>query len=322
VVMFPWALALSFLEYAESKEYLRREREGKNENQEVDLARNNTLKLRRQYSRMGFQAVDNTPDWVDKWWMSMKKYKTMKPDDIEREWLSKEEALGLDIPMPARKHVCSTHDTALKELFQSLKPDPYADQIADRVDGLRREMEGLRDMVQNLTRTMVAEYTGTQLSNNEVASVSAPIDELISMTGGVASSRGSKLTGEKKAEIQQLVDQGADLRGINALHLAASMYKTNDLFDLLIDTHEMNMEQFDDIGRRPLHVAACCSNIDAVRILLAKGAEKNGKNAEGQTALEEMNGSQGRMDDFTRAMLGGAMGGGEAFYKIRALLLG
>ena len=120
----------------------------------------------------------------------------------------------------------------------------------------------------------------------------------------------SKLTDEKKMEIKRLVDAGASLSGITALHLAAAMYKEGDLFHLLIDEYSMDVEAYDDVGRKPIHVAACMKNLNAVRVLIAKGADKKSKNKEGDTALEEMN-----KDEMLR------FAGGEDAVQIRRLLL-
>lgn len=100
----------------------------------------------------------------------------------------------------------------------------------------------------------------------------------------------SKLTDEKKAEIQRLVDAGASLARVDALHIAASHYKQQDLFDLLIDAYGVGIEDPDhtSLSSPPLHVAACVGNCEAVEILLAKGADKKSRNGKGRTASQEV----------------------------------
>ena len=128
------------------------------------------------------------------------------------------------------------------------------------------------------------------------------------------------MTTEKKATIRRLVDEGADLRGIDALHLVSASYKERDLFDLLIDEYGMSVEAFDKIGRRPIHVAACCKNPDAVRILISKGADKNALNKEGQTALEDAGQEQRSANDFARIF--GGSSHDAALNQVRNILRG
>ena len=73
---------------------------------------------------------------------------------------------------------------------------------------------------------------------------------------------------EKKAEIQRLVYAGASLARVDALHIAASHYKQQDLFDLLIDAYGLGIEDPDhtSLSSPPLHVAACVGNCEAVEI--------------------------------------------------------
>ncbi len=40
-----------------------------------------TIKLHRQFSRMGFRATSNRGDCTKTWWLSMEKYKTLSSDD-------------------------------------------------------------------------------------------------------------------------------------------------------------------------------------------------------------------------------------------------
>ena len=318
VVMCPWAVdKTGILRFVENEGMAERRNEGLGESEKVDVSRRNTVKLRRQYSRMGFRAVADSPDWADKWWMSMEKYKTMTPSSVKGAWLSKEDASQLDIPMPAKKHVDSDKDKELKRLLESLKPnesDPYAAQLGE----MQRQL-GLLQQIRDIQRS-VSEVARSG-SDTIIPSAAQNINALLSRWSDDSGGR-SKLTSEKKSEIRRLVDVGADLNGINALHVAASYYKESDLFDLLIDEYGMSVEQFDSIGRRPLHVAACCTNADAVRILVSKGADKHGRNKEGQTALQEVDQMQRSMDDFARSMMGGIGSNDAGVVTIRNLLRG
>ena len=46
---------------------------------------------------------------------------------------------------------------------------------------------------------------------------------------------------------------------------------------------------------KPLHVAACLGNCEAIEILLAKGADKKSRNQKGRTALQEVKHSNRQM---------------------------
>ena len=89
VVMCPWAVDNSqFLHFVENMNMAKRQKEGLDESGKVDVTRRNTVKVRRQYSRMGFGAVADSHDWANKWWMSMEKYKTMTPSSVKGAWPS------------------------------------------------------------------------------------------------------------------------------------------------------------------------------------------------------------------------------------------
>ena len=103
----------------------------------------------------------------------------------------------------------------------------------------------------------------------------------------------------------RLVNAGANLNGIHALHYVASFYEESDLFDLPIDDYGIGVDQCDeDDGRRPIHVAACTKNANAVRILISKGADMNCKNYDGQAPLLEMNEVECHRNDEEMAFLG------------------
>ena len=318
VVMYPWAVDnTGILHFVENRNMAERQKEGLDESEKVDVTRRNTVKLRRQYSRMGFRAVADSHDWANKWYMSMEKYKTTTPSSVKGAWPSKEEVSQLGIPMPTRKHVDSDKDEEMKHLLESLKPnesDPFTAQLGD----LRRQLELLQHMQDIQQRVSEATRSG---SDTTITSEAQNINALVSRWSDDSGGR-SKLTSEKKSEIRRLVDAGANLNGIHALHVAASCYKESDLFNLLVDEYGMSVEQFDCIGRRPLHVAACCTNADAVRILISKGADKNGRNEEGQTTLQEVDQMQRSMGDFARSMMGGIGSSDAGVVTIRNLLRG
>lgn len=310
-VMYPWTLTCSALKYEDNIQAEREGHAGKSDSERVDVDRRDTVKLRRQFSRMGFRAVADTPDWADMWWMSMGNYRTKTPADVQRAWLSKEEAAGLDIPISEKKHVNSKKDEELKELLKSLMPDPMSDPYAAEMSQLSQQVREIKQMFSGITAIL-----GNNRSSSNLNQRFERLNEIISQ----APNGGSKLTDEKKADMKRLLDEGADLRGINALHLASSAYKENDLFDLLVDEYGLGVDDFDDIGRRPIHVAAVCDNADALRILLEKGADKKGKSREGKTALEEVNVAQRHMNDFTRAMFRGVGLSGGVSHQVRSLL--
>lgn len=308
VVMKPWTISRFTLRYEDNIQRVERSWEGKSESEKVDVNRDNTVKLRRQFSRMGFAVVADTPDWVDKWFMSMEKYRTMKPDDVKKTWQSKEAASQLPIPMPEKKYVKTEVDKELEKLLKGIMPDfdpnpAMTSRLEQQVAGLKQQMEEMRQQLTSLT------------GGASVPSLDNAINSLGEHTG-------SKLTDAKRQEIRRLVDAGANLYGINALHLAAAQYKNEDLFDLLINEYEMDMEAFDHIGLPALHVAACTNNVDGLRILIEKGADKNSLNRDGKTALDEVNEVGRNISDFGRSMWGapGGMMGGSEYVQIRRLL--
>jgi hypothetical protein len=118
------------------------------------------------------------------------------------------------------------------------------------------------------------------------------------------------MTPQVRQEMKGLVESGANLQAINALHMAAANYKSPDLFEFLLDDCGMSLTQLDHLGQQPLHVAAGCSNLAAVRVLLARGADKKAKNRDGETAKQMVKKIERSMADFERVMGVSMMGRG------------
>ena len=124
VVIFPWTISCNMLRYDDNKKRLKDGKDGKSENEKVDISRSDTIKLRRQVSRMGFSAVHSShPDFVDLWFLSLDKYKRLDPMEIKNSWLSKEESSQLDIPISGKLYVLSDVDKELKRVLESVMPD-------------------------------------------------------------------------------------------------------------------------------------------------------------------------------------------------------
>jgi hypothetical protein len=64
-----------------------------------------------------------------------------------------------------------------------------------------------------------------------------------------------------EASMKKVVDQGASLDGINALHMAAAIYESRDLSEYLIGEHHMSVDKVDESGNLPLHVAGAYTYI-------------------------------------------------------------
>ena len=186
-------------------------------------------------------------------------------------------------------------DELLKDLIKSLFPDDdYYCDGGETVANLNREMsEMLQRRVQNMRESLAASVRG----NPEIESIvndvmERELNDVLSsnLLEEIPDPNRSKLSSEKRAEIKRLVDAGASLSRVDALHLAASYYKQHDLFDLLIDEYGLGIEDPDNdpLLSSPLMVAAFCGNCEAVEILLAKGADKKYTNSEGRTALQEV----------------------------------
>jgi ribosomal protein L12E/L44/L45/RPP1/RPP2 len=263
----------------------------------------------------------------------MERYKTNTSAEVKGIWLSKEESSQIDIPMQARGHVDSSADKELRQLLQSLKPIHLNPTEAALMRQVRRNIDMIEETISDyqeqinisLEAIAVSETPDALISlKNKLLSALATAETLRDSSRKILDDNGfgSKLTSEKKMEIQRLVDGGADLNGISALHHVSTNYKDRDLFDLLIDDYGMSVEQFDHIGRRPIHIAACFTNVEAVRLLLEKGADRDGKNKEGQTALQELNESQRLQNDSAMVLLGRLDPVDECVVSIRNLLTG
>lgn len=196
----------------------------------------------------------------------------------------------------------SEKDSELGDLIKSLFPDAEATMTTTN-NSAQELMESLRRRLQSL-RAMAAAFP----DNPEIESNLNEINDLMTqadMLCNIPDPNRSKLSDEKRAEIKRLVDAGASLSNIDALHLAASHYKQRDLFDLLIDEYGLGIEDpdHDSLLSKPLHVAGCLGNCEAIEILLAKGADKKSRNSKGRTPLQEVKHSnremqRGGMPDF------------------------
>eukprot|EP00978_Attheya_sp_CCMP212_P035392 scaffold153776_cov32-Attheya_sp.AAC.1 len=284
VVMKPWTLSKTGLRYKDNVDQMKESFRDKNESEQVDISRHDTVQLRRQLSRMGFKVVGNSPDYADKWFLSMDKYKKNKKDDVKSGWLSKEQSSQLAIPMKEKLHVDSEQDTELKALLQSL-----------------------------FSQTSSAP---SNIAATNIAAMMLGLPGFQSMPPSV-----SKLTDARKAQMKNLVEAGASLQGINALHMAAANYKSSDLFDHLIGEYGMSVETFDRNGHFPIHVAAVCGNAEAIRVLLARGANKKAKSKDGLTAKQELEKHEKSMRDLQNVMgFGMGMGFGGSSQQASALL--
>mmetsp|Transcript_10815 Transcript_10815/g.16191 ORF Transcript_10815/g.16191 Transcript_10815/m.16191 type:complete len:480 (-) Transcript_10815:142-1581(-) len=273
---------------------------GKNEQDTYDTERKNIVNLRRQFYRMGFRVVKEGPQYCDKWFLSLDKYKSMSMSmsmsgnqNPKASWLSKEEVKNIDtIPMKARKHINTGNDEMLKEVLQ----------------GLFEEEPSF----------------GASASATATASSQQVSPLVLTMQNGIGMAMsGSKLTKEKKDHIKRLIQDGASLEGINAIHMAAANYKQSDLFDFLIGECHMslnNNNDRDETGNLPLHVAAICSNAEAVKVLLARGARKKAKNEDGLTPLQVMEKHHQSIGDFMQMMVMGGSLAGSASDQIKNLL--
>ncbi len=198
----------------------------------------------------------------------------------------------------------SETDSELADLIKSLFPDAEPTMMTtaannpgqEKIEALRRRVQSFRAMAAALSDS--PEIT-SQL--NEMEELLAQADALFD----IPDPNRSKLSDEKRAEIKRLVDAGGSLSNVDALHLAASYYKQRDLFDLLIDEYGLGIEDsdHDSLKSKPLHVAGCLGNCEAIEILLAKGADKKSRNSKGRTPLQEVKQSnremqRGGMPDF------------------------
>jgi hypothetical protein len=286
-VMNPWTLSRHALRFKDNKELVIEATKGMNSSQESDYHREMTIKLRRQFTRMGFQPAKDTPEYVDFWVLLKSKYfSTTSDDDPKSKWLSKEEAMQLDnIPIAPKKHVESRHDTEFKQILEGLFSAP---------------------------------------------SFGGGMPGVLQLLMGPAGSMPTLLTPQVRQEMKGLVESGANLQAINALHMAAANYKSPDLFEFLLDDDGgcgMSLTQLDHLGQQPLHVAAGCSNLAAVQVLLARGADKKAKNQDGETAKQMVEKVERSMADFQRVMgvsmmgrSGGVGTGGNESSQIKRLL--
>lgn len=190
----------------------------------------------------------------------------------------------------------SAQDNELCDLIRSMLPDEdeYRDggaTIAMLNEQIRRVRDSMQRQREAIRQSLVASYP-----NQEIGSI---IDEVVDrqmselqakLPEEIPDPNRSKLTEEGRAEIKRLVDAGASLAKVDALHIAASYYKQRDLFDLLIDEYGLGVDDPDHTSMLspPLHVAASLGNCEAIEILIAKGADKKSKNSKGRNASQEV----------------------------------
>ena len=78
----------------------------------ITANREGTIKLRKQFSRLGFKpAKDDSPEFVDKWILLKQDY--FSKENPQQHWMTKEQANLLDIPMKPREYVESKPDKEL-----------------------------------------------------------------------------------------------------------------------------------------------------------------------------------------------------------------
>ncbi|GFH49784.1 hypothetical protein CTEN210_06260 [Chaetoceros tenuissimus] len=84
-----------------------------------EMNRTFTVKLRKQFYRMGFRPVkDDSPTLVNKWFLSLNDYKTKI--DVKETWLSKEDVQDIEMALTPRVYIKSEKDEALLSLIESM----------------------------------------------------------------------------------------------------------------------------------------------------------------------------------------------------------
>ncbi len=188
----------------------------------------------------------------------------------------------------------SAQDNELCDLIRSMLPDE--DEYRDNGKTIAMLNEQIRQVRESMERQREAIRQSLVTNNPEIGSI---IDEVVDrqmnelqakLPEEIPDPNRSKLTEEGRAEIKRLVDAGASLAKVDALHHAAGHYKQRDLFDLLIDEYGLGVDDPDHSSMlaTPLHVAASLGNCEAIEILLTKGADKKSKNSKGRNASQEV----------------------------------
>lgn len=200
----------------------------------------------------------------------------------------------------------SAQDNELCHLIKSMLPDE--DEYHDGGKTIAMLNEQIRQMRDLMQRQREAIRQSLVTNNPEIGSI---IDEVVDrqmneleakLPEEIPDPNRSKLTEEGRAEIKRLVDAGASLAKVDALHIAASYYKQRDLFDLLIDEYGLGVDDPDHTSMlaTPLHVAASLGNCEAIEILIAKGADKKSKNSKNRNASQEVAYELNRSPTFMR----------------------
>lgn len=190
----------------------------------------------------------------------------------------------------------SAQDNELCDLIRSMLPDEdeYRDggaTIAMMNEQIRQVRESMERQREAIRQSLVASYPNQEIGSIIDEVVDRQMNELqAKLPEEIPDPNRSKLTEEGRAEIKRLVDAGASLAKVDALHHAAGHYKQRDLFDLLIDEYGLGVDDPDHSSMlaTPLHVAASLGNCEAIEILLTKGADKKSKNSKGRNASQEV----------------------------------
>lgn len=87
--------------------------------EKYEMNRTFTVKLRKQFYRMGFRPVkDDSPTFVDKWFLSLHDFKAKT--DVKETWLSKEDVQEIEMALTPRVYIKTEKDEALERLITNM----------------------------------------------------------------------------------------------------------------------------------------------------------------------------------------------------------